>query len=108
MARYLFLATGISIAWAVAAVTSMTYGTTYNWPDYLHVNYGFPLTFATHTLSTIAGPVDRWSLDPDLLTADLAFWSSSIVVILLALVYFEGRSGRGVSPSLMNSRTGES
>jgi hypothetical protein len=87
MARYSLLAPVISIGWAIATVAGMTYGTYYNWPDFVHVNYGFPLTFATHTLNTIAGPVDKWSLTLDSLSADLAFWSIGMVAIFLVVGY---------------------
>lgn len=70
----------------------MAYGAGYNWPDYVHVNYGIPITFATHTLNTIAGPVDRWSLDLGALIADLTFWLAGMAVMLLAVIYLEGRS----------------
>lgn len=94
MARYsLFVALG-SVIWAVAAAVSMTYGTSINWPDYLHTNHGFPLTFATHTLNTLAGPVDKWSLDLGALSADLTFWLAGMVVFLLVAVHLEGRSLR--------------
>ena len=81
-----------AIVCAAVAVVSMTYGTTYNWPDFVHVNYGIPLAFATHTLDTIAGPVDTWSLDVGSLAADLIFWLAGIMVILLTAVYLESRS----------------
>ena len=81
--RHIVLSTTISVAWAIATVASMMYGTTYNWPDYLHVDYGFPITFATHTLNTIAGPVDRWNLNVGSLAADLAFWSVGMVFVFL-------------------------
>ena len=72
----------------------MTYGTMYNWPDFVHANYGFPLTFATHTLSTIVGPADKWDLDLGALTGDLAFWLAGMVVLVLVAVYLEGRRTR--------------
>jgi len=92
--RYSVIAAIVSVVWAVIAVVGMTYGTTYNWPDYVHVNYGIPLVFATHTLDTIAGPVDKWSLDLGSLAANLAFWLAGMVIILLIVVYLEGSSRR--------------
>ena len=94
MVRYSLFAAGASVIWAIIAVVSMTYGMSYNWPDFVHANYGFPLTFATHTLNTIAGPVDRWSLDLGALTVDLTVWLVGMLVLLLAGVYLEGRSLR--------------
>jgi hypothetical protein len=92
--RYSVIAAIVSVVWAVIAVVGMTYGTTYNWPDYVHVNYGIPLVFATHTLDTIAGPVDKWSLDLGSLAVNLTFWLAGMVIILLIVVYLEGSSSR--------------
>jgi hypothetical protein len=80
----------------------MTYGITYNWSDYVHVNYGFPLTFATHTLDTIAGPVDRWTLSLDSLTLDLAFWSVSMVAMSVIALCLARTEARGEDPSSRN------
>ena len=74
--------------WALASVATMTWGTLVNWPDYLHSNYGFPLTFATHTLDTIAGPVDKWTVDISALSVDLSFWLLGMVALLVATAYF--------------------
>ena len=76
----------------------MLVGLSYNWPDYVHVNYGIPLTFATHTLDTIAGPVDKWSLDLGSLAADLVFWLTGMVALLLAAVFLAGRSSLREAP----------
>lgn len=71
----------------------MTYGTLLSWPDYVHVNYGFPFTFAIHTLDTIAGPVDKWSVDLGALLTDMSFWFLGMVVILIGSIYLQGRVG---------------
>jgi hypothetical protein len=81
----------VATGWAIASVMAMTWGTLVNWPDYLHSNYGFPLTFATHTLDTIAGPVDKWRVDIGALTLDLAFWFLGMIIILVASAYFLSR-----------------
>lgn len=83
----------ITAGWAIASVVAMTYGTLLNWPDYVHVNYGFPFTFATHTLDTIAGPVDKWSVDLGSLSTDMSFWFLGMVVILVVSTYLQGRVG---------------
>ncbi len=76
----------IAVAWAIGSVLAMTSGTLLSWPDYVHVNFGLPFTFATHTLSTIAGPADKWDVDLGALAVDLAFWLSGLVLMsLLAL-----------------------
>ena len=78
----------LAAGWAVAAVLAMASGMLVDWPDYVHTNYGFPLTFAVHTLDTIAGPVDRWSLDVGALTVDLSFWLVGSFVMLVASIYY--------------------
>jgi hypothetical protein len=35
----------------------------YDWPDFAHIDYGLPLKWATHTLVTIAGPANTWTVD---------------------------------------------
>ena len=70
----------------------MAYGSVLNWPDFVHVNYGFPYMFATHTLNTIAGPVDKWSVDMGALALDVAFWFTGSVAILIGLAYLFRRA----------------
>ena len=82
----------VSLAWGVTGVACMTYGASFNWPDYVHVNYGFPLAFVTHTLNTIAGPVDKWTVDLGSLATDLAFWSTCTAVIMVVGFYLGSRS----------------
>ena len=79
--------------WSVASILSMTYGTFLNWPDYVHTDYGLPLTFAIHTANTIAGPVDRWNMDLTALVEDLVFWVLGMMVILIAFIYLQRRQG---------------
>ena len=83
----------ITAAWAAITVVAMTYGTTYDWPDYVHVSYGFPVAFATHTLSTIGGPADKWVLSIGQLAEDLACWTLTMVVLVLAMACL-GRKSR--------------
>jgi hypothetical protein len=45
----------------------------YDWPDFVHTDFGFPLAWATHTTVTIAGPADRWTVKLGLLALDIAF-----------------------------------
>ena len=91
MVRQFLVAIIIATGWALASVVAMTYGTFLNWPDYVHLDYGFPLTFATHTLNTIAGPVDKWNLDLGALSADLSFWFLGMVIILVSSAYLQSR-----------------
>ena len=70
---------------AIAAFLALTWGIYYQWPDYVHVDYGIPLTWATHTLSTILGPpAAPWGVDVASLQVDLAFWLILIIVAVIA------------------------
>lgn len=67
---------------ALVAFVCLTWGFYYEWPDYVHVDYGFPLTWATHTYSTIIGPpAAPWQVDILALQIDLIFWLGLIVVV---------------------------
>ena len=79
------------IGWSVGAIVAMTWGTTYNWPDYLHVTYGFPLAWGIHTLDTIAGPVDKWWVDYAGLGGDLLFWLAPLAVGAWMILVRPGR-----------------
>ena len=92
--RYPVIGAVLSAAWGVASIASMFLGTNYNWPDFVHTNYGFPLAYATHTANTIAGPVDKWSLDLNSLAVDTLFWMAGIAVILLMFALLTIRSSR--------------
>jgi len=52
------------------------------WPDFVHWRHGFPILWLTHQTSSIAGPVDRWFIDPGALIADFLFW-----ILLTFFVY---------------------
>ena len=75
---------------AVITIITLTWGTRYNWPDYVHVKHGLPLTWGVHTLSTIVGPVDTWEVNITALTIDLALW---LALILLATAYLSRKPG---------------
>jgi hypothetical protein len=78
------LVTGI---WVVSTILALTWGTMLNSPDFVHVNYGFPLVWATHTLSTIAGPADIWDVNILALWADLLLWLGSMVASVAAILH---------------------
>lgn len=65
---------------SIIAVLAITLGIRYNWPDYVHDKYGFPLTWGVHTLNTIHGPVDIWSVNLLNLGLDLLLWLGLIIV----------------------------
>ena len=75
------------LVWIVITCVALLFGFTYNWPDFVHVDYGLPLTWATNTQSTIAGPVDQWVVNPSNLLADLIFWLGIMTTAITVLLY---------------------
>ncbi len=75
---------------AVITIIALIWGTRYNWPDFVHVKHGLPLTWGVHTLSTIVGPVDTWEVNLTALTLDLGLW---LALILLASTYLSRKLG---------------
>lgn len=73
--------------WSIITILALTWGNKLDWPDNVHVDYGFPFVWSTQTLSTIVGAVNIWSVDIALLTMDLVFWLGIMVIISLALIY---------------------
>ncbi|MCW4021226.1 MAG: hypothetical protein NWF14_08375 [Candidatus Bathyarchaeota archaeon] len=69
------------VIWTVFTILALTWGIMFDLPDFIHVNYGFPLVWATHTLSTIAGPVDIWQVNVSNLFIDLLVWLGTMVAI---------------------------
>ncbi|MDE1858656.1 MAG: hypothetical protein KGI26_06300 [Thaumarchaeota archaeon] len=92
--RYSYLAVAVLLAWAAATFVAMLYGVKTVIPDFVHVDYGFPMKYATHTLIAINGPVDNWGFDMGSLVADLAIWVSGIAVIAMAGMYLGFRQSR--------------
>lgn len=74
---------------ALFAVAALVFGRLVNWPDAVHTKHGLPLTWGVHQLSTIAGPVDTWSVNLVNLSIDLVFW---VALILLVPVVIERTS----------------
>lgn len=35
----------------------------YDWPDFVHTDYGFPFVWTRHTTVTLLGPVDKWEVN---------------------------------------------
>lgn len=75
------------IAGFVVTIFALLWGFMYDWPDFVHVDYGVPLTWATNTLSTIAGPANLWEVNISNLLIDLVFWFSIITIIVAVLLY---------------------
>ncbi|MGD0805164.1 MAG: hypothetical protein ABSA11_13955 [Candidatus Bathyarchaeia archaeon] len=70
-----------SVVAVVVALVAMLWGSTYSVPDLMRVDYGLPLIWGTNTLDTIAGPVNRWSVDVMFLALDLIFWFATLIVV---------------------------
>lgn len=70
---------------AVITVLALNSPVRYNWPDNVHVRYGFPLTWGTHTLITIQGPVDIWRVNITALILDLTLWLALMVASSIIL-----------------------
>jgi len=85
------LVTGI---WVVSTILALAWGTTLNWPDFVHVNYGFPLVWATHTLSTIAGPADIWDVNILALCVDFLLWLGSMVAAVTLILHVFNKKAR--------------
>lgn len=75
------------LVWIIVTCLAILVGFAYNWPDYVHVDYGLPLTWGTNTLSTFAGPVDNWSVSILNLFVDLIFWLGTMTTVVAVLLY---------------------
>ena len=76
------------VVWAVLTVLAVTWGFRFDWPDYVHINFGLPLVWGTKTLNTIVGPVDLWAVDITALMMDLAFWLGTMAIVSSIMLYF--------------------
>jgi hypothetical protein len=76
------------VVWVVLTILAVTWGTRFDWPDYVHIDYGLPFVWATQTLSTIIGPVDLWNVDITALMMDLAFWLGIMVIAVIVMLFF--------------------
>lgn len=75
------------VVWVFVTCLALLVGFTYNWPDYVHVDYGLPLTWGANALSTFVGPVDNWSVNILNLLVDLIFWLGIMTTIVAVLLY---------------------
>ena len=81
--------------WIAITILALIWGSVFNWPDYYHVDHGFPLVWATHTLSTIAGPADIWQVNMTALLMDLLFWLGLLVVAVATMLYIFNKRNLG-------------
>ncbi len=77
--------------WLAAMFFALTWSAKFDWPDYVHINYGFPMVWATNVLSTIAGPADTWLMDVAALFTNLLFWLGTMVMGVAIIIRFRRR-----------------
>ena len=77
------------VLWIALTLFALTFGVVVDWPDYVHVNYGFPFVWSIHTLNTIVGPVDKWQADISALLFDLLLWQGVMVIVVAAMLLFD-------------------
>ncbi|GBC68485.1 hypothetical protein HRbin01_00168 [archaeon HR01] len=75
MYRTVFMA-----VWVVLTVLGLSWGVLYEWPDNVHIDYGFPLVWATHTVVTFVGAADIWRVEMTSLVFDLVFWLGLMIL----------------------------
>ena len=90
MPRILVLTSFLAV-WVILTILALTWGFVFDWPDYYHVNYGVPMTWATHTLNTIVGPVDKWTVNLLSLTLDMLFWLGLMIIMAALILYIVDR-----------------
>jgi hypothetical protein len=78
----------INIFWAIITLLAVTWGTRFDWPDNVHINYGFPLVWSTNTLSTITGAVNMWVVDITALILNIGLWLGIMLITVSVLLYF--------------------
>jgi len=78
----------ISILWIVITILAVIWGTRFDWPDNIHVDYGFPFIWSTNTLSTITGAVNIWTVDITALTMNIGLWLGIMLIIESVVLYF--------------------
>ena len=75
------------IVWTALTIVALLWGFNYNWPDFVHVDYGLPLKWATNTLSTFAGPANLWEVTISNLLIDLLFWLGLMIAAVGVMLY---------------------
>lgn len=85
------LAVLFSVLWSILLILALTWSTEYAWPDYVHVDYGYPLVWGVHTLNTFHGPVDIWRINLTALYIDLIVWLSIMIVCLFLILHVKTR-----------------
>ena len=78
----------INIFWVTLTILTAAWGTRFDWPDNVHINYGFPLVWSTNTLSTIAGAVNIWVVDITALILNIGLWMGIMLITESVLLHF--------------------
>ena len=76
------------LVWSILTILAVTWGTRYDWPDNVYIDYGFPMVWSTQTLSTIIGAVNLWIVDITSLIMNIIFWLGIMLVITSVMLYF--------------------
>jgi len=74
--------------WTFLTILAVTWGTRFDWPDNVHIDYGFPFMWSTQTLSTIIGPVNLWTVEVSALIMNLIFWLGIMLITATIMFYF--------------------
>lgn len=85
------LAIIFSILWTSILILALSAGIKIDWPDNVHVNYGFPFVWGINTLVTIYGPVNLWTVQPSLLVLDLVVWLGFMNLGIYLILKFKKR-----------------
>ncbi len=87
-----------SILLYLLSIAAVTFGVLvsfqYNWPDFVHTNYGLPFIWATHTTVTITGPVDKWNVNLANLFLNIVVWLSISFTTYWGHLWITGKSSR--------------
>jgi hypothetical protein len=84
--RKILLVLSFMIIWLTVSIVALMWGFEYHWPDFVHVDYGVPLKWATNTLSTFAGSANTWEVSISNLLADLIFWLGIMTAAVAVLI----------------------
>lgn len=68
----------------------------YDWPDYVHTDYGFPFIWATYTTVSIVGPVNNWDINLVNLFIDIVVCLSSSFLIFTMYLRIANKFGRNL------------
>ena len=76
------------VIWMIISILGILWANRFDWPDNVHVDYGFPFIWFTNTLSTIAGATNLWTVDTTALIMNLTFWLGINLRSTATLLYF--------------------